>query len=126
MASLCSYFAETIIIILKTVEVAKPRNLLCHVYKAKFLSKSRVGNSSNETLIRVFLPLCTHPAYILRCCKFRIIIFKTEEVAEIRTLLCHVYKTYFLSKSRVYNPSTDKLISSVTFMHMLCLHAYYG
>ena len=41
------------IIILKTVEVAETEDLLCHVYKAKFLSKSRVCNSSNKKLIRV-------------------------------------------------------------------------
>ena len=39
--------------------------LLCHVYQKKFLSKSRVYNSTNNDLIRVLLPLCTSSVCIL-------------------------------------------------------------
>ena len=76
--------------------------LLCHVIKTKFLSKSRVCNSS-ITISSVMWPLCICTAYIfLLCCKFQIIILKTAgEIAETRTLQCHVYKINFLSKSRV-------------------------
>ena len=43
---------------LKTVgEVAETWTLLCHVYKANFLNKSRIHNSSNKNLIRVLWPL---------------------------------------------------------------------
>ena len=81
--------------------------LLRHAYEAKFLSKSRVWNSSNINLIRVLWPLCTCPIYILTllqvsnhylencrscgahvqsifllCCKFLIIILKTVGVVE--------------------------------------------
>ena len=93
---LCSKF---LIIILKTVEVAETRTLLCHVYNTIFLSKSRLCNSSNKILSE-FCDLYAHaqPIFLL-CCKFQIIILKTVEVAEAETLLCHVYKTNFLSKS---------------------------
>ena len=95
-------------IILKTVDTA----LLCHVYEAN--SKFRVHNSSNKNLIRVLWLLYTCPAYILPCCKFLIIILKTVRgIAEIQTLLCHVYKAIFQSKSRVCNSSNVNLIRAL-------------
>ena len=60
---------------------------------------------------------CNLYAYVqpifLLCCKFQIIIFKTEgEVADTQTLVhvCHVCKTNFLSKSRVHNSTINNLI----------------
>ena len=53
---LCGKFQ---IIFLKTVEVAEDANLLCYMCKAKFLSKSKVSKSSNETLIK-FCDLYAH------------------------------------------------------------------
>ena len=48
--------------------------------------------------------LYAHVQFIfLLCWKFQIIILKTLDVAETRTLLCYVYKAMFLSKSRAYN-----------------------
>ena len=63
-------------------EVAETRTLLCQVYKAKFLSKYRECNSSNE-IWSEFCDFCAHaqPIFLL-CCKFQSIIFETEgEVA---------------------------------------------
>ena len=37
----------------------------CHMYKAKFLSKSRICNSNNKNLIRIMWPLGSCQAYIL-------------------------------------------------------------
>ena len=54
------------IIILKTVgDVTETRTVLCHVYKAKFLSKSRVHNSITNTLITVLWPFCRCPVFML-------------------------------------------------------------
>ena len=104
----------------KTVEVVETQTLLCHVYTTKFMSKSRVCNSSNKNMIRVLWPLCTYPAYILIFCKFQIIILKTVgEVAETQTLLCHVYKTNFLSKSRVCSYTYNNWIK------VLCICSVY-
>ena len=92
------------IIILKTIgEVAETRTLLCHMYKTSFWV-----NTGYVTLaIKFWSELCDHYAnaqpIILLCCRFEIIILKTVEIAGTRTLLCHVFKSLFLSNSRVGN-----------------------
>ena len=45
-----SYFAARIVILKTVEEVAETRTLLCHLYKAIFLNKSRVYNSTNKNL----------------------------------------------------------------------------
>ena len=94
------------IIILKTVrDDAETWSLLCNVYKAIFVSKSRVCNSSNK-IWSEFYDLYAHAQPIfLHCCQFQIIILTTVECAETQTLLCHMYKAIFVSKSRVCNSS---------------------
>ena len=110
-------------IILETVAVVETQTLLCHVYKAKFLSKSKLCNSSNKNLIRILYPSCTCPFSL--CCKFQIIILKTKEVAKTRTLLFHEYKAEFLRKFRGCYSSNKNLISFMTFMHMPSLYSYF-
>ena len=78
------------------------------MYKTNFLRKSRVCNSTYDNLIRVLWALCTLSAHSLLWCTFQTIILKTVgRVAETRTLICHVYKTNFLSKSRVYDSNNN-------------------
>ena len=87
------------------------------MHKAKFLSKSRVHNSTTNDLITVLRPLC------LLWCKFQIITLKTVgDVAETRTIICHVYKATFLCKSRVYNSTINDLI---TVLWPLCTCSVY-
>ena len=112
---LCCKF---LIIILKAVrEVAETGTLLYNVYKAIFLSKSRVCNSSNTYVIRVLWPLYTCLAYILtllqvsnhyleNCrrsceatnlampCVLEIFFVIQGYVTETRTLLCHLYDKF--------------------------------
>ena len=83
-----------------------------------FLSKSR-----NVTLaIKNWSELGDLYAYaqpiFLLCCKFQIIILKTVgEVAEMRALLCHMYKVIFLNKSRICNSSNE---NSIRVLSGLC------
>ena len=58
------------------------------------------------------------PCILLLCCKFQIIILKTEEAKE---------KAKFLSNSRVWS-SNNKIFdqSSVTFIHMPSLYSYFA
>ena len=87
---------------------------------AKFLSKSRVCDSTNKTLIRVlYLYAHAQPIFVL-CCKFQINILKTVEVAETRTLLyrdamCIRQINFLRSSVCIFDQS------SVIFMHMLSL-----
>ena len=68
-------------------------NPTCHVYEARFISKSWVCNASNRKMIR-YLYADAQPICLL-CCKFLNITLKTEGgIAETRTLLCHVYKAW--------------------------------
>ena len=86
--------------------------------------KSREGNSRNKYLIRSeFCDLYAHaqPIFLL-CCKFPTIILKTVEVAETWSLLCHVYKTNFLSKSRVCNSNNN---NSIRILWPLCTCSVY-
>ena len=94
---------------MKILGVAEQQTILCHLYKTNFLSKSRV-----TLAIKAWCGFCdlyahAQPIFLL-CCKFQIIILKTVEVAETRILPCHVYKTNFLSKSRVCNSYNNNLI----------------
>ena len=83
----------------------------CNVYEAVFLSKSRVCNSSNKTFIRVLWPLCICTAYILTLLQVsNHYLENCREIAETQTLLCHVYKTNFQSKTRVSNSTNNNLI----------------
>ena len=155
--NLYSYFAASFKSLpCKTVgKVADTWTILCNVYKTKFLSKSRLHNSTIYILNRVLWPLCTSSVYILTLvqvsnhylenyrrscgntnptmpcvldnfpgksrvsnspiiirseffdlyahvqsicllwCKFQTITLKTVGgVAEMRTLLCHVYDKF--------------------------------
>ena len=91
------------------------------MYKAKILSKPRVCNSSNKTLIRVLWPLCTCPAYILTLLQI-----SNYYLENCRLLRHEPYYVIFI-KSRVCNSSNKKLIrSSVTFMNMPILYSYFA
>ena len=101
------------------------RTLPFHVYKAIFLSKSSVCNTSNEIMIRLLRPICTCSAYIVTLLQVSIIILKTVEVVE--KYLYYVYKAKFLGKSRVCNFSNKNLIqTSVTFVHMVSLYSHFA
>ena len=98
---------------------------------AKFLSKSRVCNSSIKNLITVLWLYAHALSIFLLCCKFQILILKAVEVTETQTLLCHVYKAKFLlNKSRVCNSTNNNSIRVLwplcicllcIFMHMLIM-----
>ena len=80
------------------------------VYTAKFLINLRYLTPAIKILSK-FCDLYAHCLPILPlCCEFQIIFLKTVgEVAERRTVLCHVCKAKFLCKSRVCNSSNKKL-----------------
>ena len=83
--------------------------ILCHVYEAKFLSKSRVCNSGHKIFIRALWPLCTlaQPTFLLCCINLKTV----ARVAETWTLLCHVYEAIFQSKSRVcYSNNKNSIV----------------
>ena len=95
------------------------------LFMVKFLSKSKVCNSWNKKLTN---DLYAHaqPIFLL-CCRFQIINLKNVEVAETQTLLYLMYKTIFLSKSRVCNSSNKKCDQcSVTFLCMPSLYSYFA
>ena len=101
------------IIMLKTAKVAETQTLIEHVYKVKFVSKSRVCNSTLDQSSVTFVHMaCLYS----NSCKFQIIILKTVGVVETRTLLCHVYKAELLRKSQVRN-SSNKIWSEFCELH---------
>ena len=55
------------IIILKTVEFAETRILLCHVLKAKVISKSRICNSSTAKFDKSFVTFMHMPSLYSSC-----------------------------------------------------------
>ena len=80
------------IIILKTVEVPKIWTLLCQ-YKAIFLGKLRVCNSSNKSSA-TFMHIPSLYSYY--AASFKSLSWKLwEKLAKAQTLLCHVHKTIF-------------------------------
>ena len=81
------------------------RTLLCHVYKAIFLSKSQACNSSNKTLIRVLWPFCTCPAYILTLLKVSNHYHENCRSCRDTALLGHTYVANLLNISRLCNSS---------------------
>ena len=57
--------------------------------------------------VKISSEFCHH--FLLHVlCDFQTITLKTVE--ETQTLLCHMYKTYFLSKSRVCNSTNNNSI----------------
>ena len=85
------------------------------MFKTNFRSKSRACYSTNNNSIRVLWLICKWSVYILTMVQVSNHYFKNcREVVETRTLLCHVYKTIFLSKTRVCN-------SSKTFWSEFCV-----
>ena len=90
-----------------------------------FQSISRVSNS----ISKIWSEFCdlyalAMPIFLLFC-KFLVIILKTVGgVAEIRTLLCYVYKDIFQSNSRVCNFS-NKIWSEFCDLYAMCTSPHF-
>ena len=114
MPNLHSYFAASFKwLSWKLYKMQRHSPTICHVYEAKFLSKSRVCNSSNKIFIRVLWPLCTCPAYILTFLQVSNHYLENcwrSKYGNMKPTSPYVQASIFLSKSRVCNSSNKSLI----------------